>query len=155
MRRIVLCLALFLLPGAAYAADGGWSASMQDTEGGPAMVASVTGQADGNVQPTLELMCAGDKGVALRYSMASDDGQPGGEADFLFENEHDQITRHMVYEDEDGAFAAYFPANDPMISLLETGQDAFLSEATGNYPNQDFPLTGSTKAIAAVLKTCK
>jgi hypothetical protein len=154
MRRILLCLAL-LLPTTAFAADGSWTAAMEDDEGGPAMVASVTGAADGNVMPTLRMMCAGDQGVALRYAMASDEGQPGGEADFMFENEHDQITRHMVFEDEDGAFAAYFPPADPLIKLLETGQDVFISEATGNYPNQDFPLDGSTKAIAAVVKGCK
>lgn len=151
MRRFALCIVLCLLPQAAFAA--GWTAQMEEDEGGPVMVASVTGEADGDLQPTLRMMC-GD-GVNLRYEMASDAASPGSEADFRFENEHDQITLHMIYEDMDGAFAAYFPVTDPMIGLLEDGKDVFISETAGNYPAQSFSLRGSTKAITALLKACK
>jgi hypothetical protein len=152
MRRLLLALALIAVPGAALAA--GWTAEMQEDEGGSVMVAYVTAEPDGAITPTLRLICAGSEGVMLRYEMPSDDGGPGSEADFLFENEHDQVKMHMVYEDMDGAFAAYFPKTDPVIPLLENGKDVFISEASGNYPAQSFSLKGSTKAIQTVLKGC-
>ena len=154
MRRAMLCFAVLLLPSATFAADG-WTAQMEEDEGGPAMVASIVGAADGSVTPELRLQCAGSEGVMLRYLTAADTVSPGSEADFLFENENSQITKHMQYEDMDGAFAAYFPPKDPMVSLLQTGDEVFISEASGNYPAQTFTLKGSSKAIAKLLKTCK
>lgn len=152
MRRLLLCLVLALLPGVAHAE--GWVAEMVEDEGGPVMMASVTGSADGDFQPMLEMTCA-DEGLGLRYLMATDDGQPGDSANFRFENEHDEIVMAMNYEAMDGAFAAYFPVDDPIVSLIETGADLFITQMNGNNPAQDFTLKGSTKAIAALLKTCK
>jgi hypothetical protein len=100
-------------------------------------------------------MCAGDEGLNLRYHTAKDTVEPGSEADFVFENEIAQIKKHMIFEDMDGAFAAYFKKTDPMIQELENGEEVFISESTGNYPAQTFGLKGSTKAIGAVLKGCK
>ena len=152
MRRIALCLALILVPGTAFAA--GWVAEMQEDEGGPVMTAYVIGAADGAIAPELRMTCSSD-GVALRYLMTGDAGSPGSEADFLFENESTQATLHMAYEGMDGAFAAYFPKTDPVITLLETGSDVFVSESTGNYPAQSFPLQGSSKAIDKLLRSCQ
>ena len=155
MRRALLCLALMMATGPAFAATDAWTAQMQDDEGGSLMVASIDGQADGNVKPSLEFECAGKQGVSLRYLTTADTVQPGSEADFIFENESTQAKKHMQYEDMDGAFAAYFPPNDPLVTLLENGDDVFVSESSGNYPAQSFHLKGSTKAINTVLKTCK
>jgi hypothetical protein len=152
MRRLLLALSLILLPGAALA--DGWTAGMQDDEGGSVLVASVSGALDGQLTPSLSLLCGGSEGVMLRYLMASEDGSPGAASDFLFENESQQARVHMIYEDLDGAFVAYFPKADPLIALLENGSDVFVSESSGNYPAQSFSLTGSTKAIAKVLKAC-
>jgi hypothetical protein len=151
MKRLLLALAVIAMPSVAFAE--GWTAEMQEDEGGPVMVAYVSAEPVGEVTPTLRLMCAGED-VNLRYEMASEDGTPGSEADFLFENEHDQVTLHMVYEDMDGAFAAYFAKTDAVIALLETGKDVFISEASGNFPAQSFSLKGSTKAISTMLKNC-
>ena len=151
MRRALLCLALMLLPTAAFA---DWTAQQEEDEGGPVMVASVSADAVGDLTPMLRIICAGSEGVMLRYEMASEDGTPGSEADFIFENESTQVSKHMAYEDMDGAFAAYFPKTDPIIGLLKTGSDVFVSESTGNYPAQSFPLKGSSKAIDTVLKKC-
>ena len=152
MRRLLLVLSFILLPGAALA--DGWSAQMQEDEGGQVLVATVSGQPQGNLTPSLSIECGGTEGVMLRYLMASDDGGPGSESDFLFENESQQAKVHMIYEDMDGAFVAYFPKTDPMIALLENGADVFVSESSGNYPAQTFSLKGSTKAITKVLKAC-
>jgi hypothetical protein len=154
MRQIMLCLALMLLPTAADAADR-WTAQMEEDEGGSVMVASISAAAAGSVTPMLRVMCAGDEGVMLRYETAADTVQPGSEADFTFENESTQVKKHMQYEDMDGAFAAYFPPADPIVMLLKTGDEVFVSESSGNYPAQTFQLKGSSKAIDAVLKSCK
>ena len=153
--RAVLCLALMLLPASAYAAAGTWTAQMEDDEGGKVMVASVTADPDGGVTPELRVMCAGDQGVMLRYLTAKDTVEPGSEADFQFENESIKQALHMAYEDEDGAFAAYFPKTAPILTLLQSGEEVFISEASGNYAAQTFELAGSTKAIGAVIKGCK
>ena len=155
MRRAVLCLALLLLPTAAYAGSGTWTAQKEDDEGGPVMTASVDGNPDGNLTPSLRLSCAGAKSLMLRYLTTADTVQPGSEADFLFENESTKLTLHMQYEDEDGAFAATLPESGPLLGFLKTGDEVFVSEASGNFPAQTFPLTGSGKAIDTLLKTCK
>jgi len=157
MRRVVLCLAVMMsfATGAAVAAGSGWTAQMQEDEGGSVMVASVTAAAVGDVTPELELMCAGDEGVNLRYLSSAETVSPGSEADFSFENESAKLAMHMQYEEMDGAFAAYFQPSDPMIAFLQTGDEVVISEASGNYPAQTFTLKGSSKAIAKLLKTCK
>jgi len=154
MRRLLLVIALLLLPAAAFAAEDKWTAQMEEDEGGPVMVASIDGPAVGDVVPSLRMMCAGDEGVNLRFSTSAESAEPGSEADFLFENESTQVTKHMQLEDMDGAFAAYFPPSDPLLALLKTGDQVSVSETAGNYPAQTFPLKGSSKAIAALLKTC-
>jgi hypothetical protein len=154
MRRAALCLAVILAAGPAVAAEG-WTAQMQQDEGGPVLVAAVSGDGDAKTLPSLQMMCDGKKGVMLRYDMASDDGQPGDEADFLFENESTKGDLHMAYEAGDGAFAGYFRKTDPIVTLLHTGPEVTVSDVEGNYPAQTFTLAGSGKAIDAVLKGCK
>ena len=154
MRRAVLCFALMLLPATAHAADA-WTAQMEEDEGGSVMVASVDADASGGVTPGLRVMCAGDQGVNLRYLTVQDTVEPGSEADFQFENESIKATKHMAYEEMDGAFAAYFPKTDSIIHLLENGDEVFISESSGNYPAQTFQLKGSSKAIGKVLAGCK
>jgi hypothetical protein len=154
MRRAAICLALMLLPSPALAAET-WTAQLEEDEGGSVMVASVSAGPDGGVTPMLRVMCAGDEGVMLRYETAADAVEPGSEADFTFENESTQVKKHMQYEDMDGAFAAYFPPADPIVTLLKTGDEVFVSDSTGNLPAQTFRLKGSSKAIGTVLKSCK
>ena len=153
MRRLLLSLAVILLPTAAFA-DTAWVAQMEEDEGGPVMVASVEAAPVGDLTPRLRLMCGGDGEVGLRYEMATDAGPEGSEADFVFENEHDKATLHMALEEMDGAYAAYFSETDPVIALLKTGEEVIVSESTGNFPAQTFTLTGSTKAIGKLLKSC-
>ena len=153
MRRALLCLALMMLPTTALA--DGWTAEMEEDEGGPALVASVSAAAVGDVTPELFMMCAGSEGLNLRYVSSADTVADGSEADFSFENENSKLTKHMKLEEMDGAFAAYFQPSDPMVALLQTGDDVLISESTGNYPAQTFTLTGSSKAIGKLLKTCK
>ena len=153
MRRVLLCCAFFMLPTAAFA--DGWTAQMQEDEGGSVMVAQVLATPQGDVTPALVMMCGDTGQVNLRYSMPIGEGEPASEADFLFENEHDQIKLHMIYEDMDGAFAAYFPVDDKMVALLETGSDLIVTPDGPDAAAQTFPLQGSTKAIAALIRYCQ
>jgi len=153
MRRAVLCFALMLLPTAAFA--DGWTAGMQEDEGGEVMVAQVLAAPQGDITPSLVMMCGDTGQVDLRYSMPIGDGEPASEADFLFENESSQAKLHMRFEEMDGAYAAYVPEADPIVKLLQTGDEVFVSESSGNYPAQTFTLKGSSKAITALLKACK
>ena len=59
MRRAVLFLAVMMpLGGTAMAADNGWTAQMEEDEGGSVMVASVSAAPSGDVTPELRIMCA-------------------------------------------------------------------------------------------------
>jgi len=155
MRRALLCFALMLLPATALAAEGKWTAEMQEDEGGPVMVASVSAKPVGDLTPTLSLMCAGTEGVNLRYVTTLGAAEPDSEADFTLKSDASQLTSHMRYEDMDGAFAAYFQPSDATLDLLKKGKELTISDAAGKYAVQTFALTGSTKAIAALLKTCE
>ena len=154
MRRFLLCL-LFLLPGVSLAAGSTWIAQMEEDEGGPVMVASVEADAGGGtLVPMLRLMCGASGEFALRYETSTEGGEPASEADFLFENETAQLTRHLAFEEMDGAFAGYFPVTDPLLALLRVGASVTVSEANGNLSAQAFSLKGSSKAIATLLKHC-
>ena len=154
MRRAVICLALMLLPTTAFAAEGKWTAEMQEDEGGSVLVASVTAKPIGDLTPALSLMCAGTEGVNLRYE-AHIDGEPASEVDLTLKTDKAEVTEHFVYEDMDGAFAAYFQPSDPMIALLKGGKDVVVSDKSGKSPDQSFALAGSGKAIDTLLKDCK
>ena len=155
MRRLLFCLVL-LLPDGALGADPAWTAQLEEDEGGPVMVASVEATpGEGELIPRLRLMCGGSDRVVLRYETPTEGAGPDSEADFLFENEISQVTKHLAYEDMDGAFAGDFPLIDPIFDLLRTGADVTVSASTGNFPAQAFSLKGSSKAIAALLKTCR
>jgi len=153
MRRILLAAAVAILPSAALA--DGWVAQPEATKAGNVMVASVAGDPDGTLTPTLKLICAGSKGVMLRYLMTSNAGGAGASVDLLFENEAKQVKMQMTYEAVDHSFVAYFPKTDPMIDLLENGPDLTVSDTSGDGPATTFSLDGATKAIAVVLKDCK
>ena len=155
MRRALLCVALLLLPATAMAAEGKWTAEMQEDEGGSVLVASVTAKPVGDITPALSLMCAGTEGVNLRYEAASTGAQPGDESDFTLKTDKAEVTKHFAYEDMDGAFAAYFQPSDPVIALLKGGKDVVISQQGGKSPDQSFPLAGSGKAIDTLLKDCK
>ncbi len=155
MRRALFCFALMLLPATAFAAEGKWTAEMQEDEGGPVMVASVSGVPVGDLTPVLSLMCAGTEGINLRYEMATDGAEPGTENDFVLKTDKVEVSKHMALEDMDGAFAAYFQPTDPAIDLLKTGRELVISETGSKNPPQSFALAGSTKAIETLLRTCE
>jgi hypothetical protein len=116
--RPLLALPLLLLATSALA---GWESGMVEDEGGPTMMAWVEGEG-GDVPPELRMMC-GDQ-VNLRYGMGSGPGEgvaPGGEPlPFTFDFGDATITLDMQYEEMDGAHAAYFAVDAPILGLLRS-----------------------------------
>ena len=155
MRRAVLCLSLLLLPATAFAGDGKWTAEMQEDEGGSVMVASVSIKPVGDLVPTLSLMCAGTEGVNLRYETSTGGAEPASEADFVLKTDKAELSKHMVFEEMDGAYAAYFQPTDSAIALLKGGSEITITQTGSSGPAQTFPLAGSSKAIATLLKSCE
>lgn len=155
MRRALLCLSLLLLPATAFAGDGKWTAEMQEDEGGSVMVASVSIKPVGDLIPTLSLMCAGTEGVNLRYEMSTGGAEPASEADFVLKTDKAELSKHMVFEEMDGAFAAYFQPTDAAIALLKGGSEITITQTGSDSQAQTFPLAGSSKAIDTLLKSCE
>jgi hypothetical protein len=154
--RIAVAAAALLLTSPVMAA--GWTAGMIEDEGGPVMSASVSGEG-GDVPPLLLMECTGEAGVMLRYSFGSGPGEsvelPTDAFPFTFAFGNGQTaTLSMQYEDMDGAYAAYFSSDEPVVAMLRSGKNLTVSDPTGVWHDQAFPMTGSSKAIAELLAGC-
>ncbi len=154
MRRLLLALSFAAIPFVASAA--GWDSGMQDDEGGPTMMAWVYGAEGGDTPPELRMFC-GDQ-VSLRYGQRT---LPGGEpepimepVEFTFDFGDDIIPLDMQYEDMDGMYAAYIPTDALILGYLRSKDSVAVEAPLGPWPAQEFTLDGSSKAIAALLKTC-
>jgi hypothetical protein len=102
------------------------------------------------------MMC-GDQ-VMLRYGQGTSLGE-GVEpirdpVDFTFDFGDDLISLPMQYEEMDGAYAAYFEPDALIIGFLRSADSVAVDVPNGPWPVQEFTLEGSSKAIAAVLKSC-
>lgn len=154
MRRFLLVIGLLLLPTSVLAA--GWESGMVEDEGGPVMQAWVEGEGGGDVPPELRMMCFDQ--VNLRYSMGSGPAEgaemPTEPLDFVFDFGTQKVTLSMQMEEMDGAFAAYIPKTDPTIDLLKSGSAVTVNDPTGLYHPQEFPLSGSSRALATLVKSC-
>jgi hypothetical protein len=151
-------LSLVVLPAAMIASTAlgaGWESGMVEDEGGKVMQAWVYG-GNGDVPPELRMMC-GDQ-VVLRYGQGTSLGE-GVEpirdpVDFTFDFGDDMISLSMQYEEMDGAYAAYFEPDALIIGFLRSADSVALDVPNGPWPVQEFTLEGSSKAIAAVLRSC-
>ena len=140
-------MSVMLLPATGFAAEGKWTAEMQEDEGGSVLVASVTAKPVGDLTPALSLMCAGTEGVNLRYQTHIE-GEPSAESDILLKTDKAELTRHFVYEDMDGAFAAVGDDAD-QCSLSGGRADGLrIVSLTGVALHRRFPLlfAGATHA---------
>ena len=152
MRRLLRAVPFALIASTALAA--GWESGMQEDEGGPVMMAWVYA-AEGETAPELRMFC-GDQ-VSLRYGQgpAAEGTEPITEpVSFTFDFGDDMISLDMQYEEMDGMYAAYFPADALIIGYLRSEDSVAVDVPTGPWPVQEFSLAGSSKAIAAVLKSC-
>ena len=151
-------LSLTVLPAVLIASaslGAGWESGMVEDEGGPVMMAWVHGEG-GDVPPELRMMC-GDQ-LMLRYGQGTSLGE-GVEpirdpVDFTFDFGDDMISVPMQHEEMDGMYAAYFEPDALIVGFLRSAVSVAVDVPNGPWPVQDFTLQGSSKAIAAVLKSC-
>jgi hypothetical protein len=129
---------------------------MQEDEGGPVMMAWVYGAEGGDVPPELRMMC-GDQ-VNLRYGQGATregESEPITEpVSFTFDFGDDVVSLDMQYEEMDGMYAAYVPTDALIVGYLRSKGGVAVDAPSGPWPVQEFTLEGSSKAIAAVLKSC-
>jgi hypothetical protein len=152
MRRLLLAVPFALVATTALAA---WESGMVEDEGGEVMMAWVYGANTGANPPELRMFCGGQ--VSLRF------GQGGtGEGvepirdpvAFSFDFGDESETIDMQYEEMDGMYAAYLEPDAPVIGLLRSADSVAVDAPSGPWPVEEFTLTGSSKAISAVLRTC-
>ena len=151
-------LSLVVVPVALIASTAfgaGWESGMVEDEGGSVLMAWVYAAQGGDVPPELRMFC-GDQ-VSLRYGQGAlpEGSEPIMEpVTFTFDFGDDMIALDMQYEEMDGMYAAYFPADSLIVGYLRSEDSVAVDVPTGPWPVQEFTLSGSSKAIAAVLKTC-
>jgi len=154
MRHLLLALPIALLAGTALGA--GWESGMEEDEGGPTMMAWVYGEG-GDVKSELRLFC-GDQ-VSIRFGQGDTGGGEAepitGPVDFTFDFGDDVLTLPMQYEDMDGMYAAYVETDALVLGYLRTKDSVAIDAPTGPWPVEEFTLEGSSKAIGALLKTCR
>ena len=142
-------------PGAAAPpACGGWTAGMQEDEGGPVLTATVcAGGAEPS--PTLSLQCAGS--AYLRYDLGTYAGpEPAldSSARFDFTVGTTKLAQKLDYQAMDGSFAADLAPSAPLLALLRRGATLEVTDSAGKYPTRRFSLMGSGAAIGEVLAHC-
>jgi hypothetical protein len=154
MRHLLLAVPFVLLASAANAA---WESGMQEDEGGPVMMAWVYGAEGGDMSPELRMMC-GDE-MMLRFGQGA---LPEGESEpitepveFTFDFGDDMVALEMQYEEMDGMYAAYFPKDALIIGYLRGKESVAVDAPSGPWPVEEFTLEGSSKAISALLKSCR
>ncbi|MBZ9994346.1 hypothetical protein [Mesorhizobium sp. BH1-1-4] len=144
-------LAALLATQSAFAAScGGWSAKMEEDEGGSVLTASVCGGPKGDAY--LMLNCY-DKPV-LSYDLGTSGQQlePGASGVFDFKADGKTLTRTLQLEEMYGYFVVNLAKADPLLDLLRSKGD--VSVSAEKYGSISFALKGSSAAIGKVLAQC-
>ncbi|WP_246671927.1 hypothetical protein [Mesorhizobium sp. B2-3-10] len=152
-RNLVAAGALAAALGAqsAFAAScGGWSAKMEEDEGGSGLTASVCGGPKGDAY--LMLNCY-DKPV-LSYDVGASGQQlePGISGAFDFKADGKTVTKTLQLEAMYNYFVVDLEKGDPLLDLLRSKGDVSVSAA--KYGSISFALKGSSGAIGKVLAQC-
>lgn len=144
--------ALAVLLGAqpVFAASCGWSAKMEEDEGGSVLTASVCGGPKGDAH----LMLACFDNPMLSYDLG-DSGQqlePGISGKFDFKADGKTVTKTLQLEAMYNYFVVDLAKADPLLDLLRSKGD--VSVSAEKYGDISFPLKGSSAAIGKVLAQC-
>lgn len=130
----------------------GWSAQMEDDEGGPIMVASSC-ESDIEWGPVFRLMCG--EGINIRYyGLEMDAGLPAPTT-LVLTSGGTSLDADVIYEEMDGALAAYVALSSPIISLLKTGEEVGVTFEGMDLPPRMVSLTGSSAAIDKLISDCR
>lgn len=131
----------------------GWSAQMEEDEGGPVMVASSCGS-DTETGPAFRLLC-GD-GINIRYnSLAMGDAAPPASSTMVVSAGGKSLTTDAVFEEMDGAYAAYVEPGSPIIAMLQGGSEIGVTLGGADLPARKVSLKGSSAAIGKLMQACE
>ncbi|WP_246676068.1 hypothetical protein [Mesorhizobium sp. B2-5-4] len=151
-RYVVAAGALAALLGAqpAFAASCGWSAKMEEDEGGSVLTASVCGGPKGDAY--LMLNCYDKPVLSYDLGASGQELEPGTSGAFDFKADGKTVTKTLRLEAMYNYFVVDLAKADPLLDLLRSKGDVSVSAA--KYGAINFPLKGSSAAIGKVLAQC-
>ncbi|GLR42741.1 hypothetical protein [Mesorhizobium amorphae] len=134
----------------AYAAPCGWSAKMEEDEGGSVLTASVCGGPKADAH--LMLTCFGKPVLSYDLGPTGQQLEPGISASFVFRAGGKAVTKTLELEAMYNYFTLHMDSADPLLALLRAKGEATV--ASDKYGENSFPLAGSSVAIGKVLAAC-
>ncbi|MFD2052869.1 hypothetical protein ACFSQT_07015 [Mesorhizobium calcicola] len=153
MRYLIVVGAVAVLQAAqpAFAAScSGWSAKMEEDEGGSVLTASVCGGPKGDAH--LMLVCFDTPVLSYDLGAAGQQLEPGISGAFDFKAGGKTVTKTLQLEAMYNYFVVNLAKADPLLDLLRGKGD--LEVSTAKYGQTGFPLKGSSAAIGKVLAQC-
>lgn len=142
---------LALLAGQpALAASCGWSAGMEEDEGGSVLTASVCGGPKGDAH--LMLTCFAKPVLSYDLGDAGQQPEPGIRASFEFKAGGKTVNKTLQLEAMYNYFTLDLTRGDPLLGLLRSKGEITIS--SDRYGVNSFPLAGSGAAIGKVLAQC-
>jgi hypothetical protein len=148
----IVAIAYFAAPSRAQEGCTGWTAAMEEDEGGPVLAARACAEPG---QGELRLTCS--DGFGVRYDPAVDlsgRASTGTEADFQWQIGDQTYVLHAVLEEMDLMFFSTFETRDPLVAALKSGDELIISDAARTYPARTFSLKGSRAALDTLLAAC-
>lgn len=132
------------------ASCGGWSAEMEEDEGGSVLTASVCGGPKGDAH--LMLACFDTPVLSYDLGAIGQQLEPGISGSFDFKADGKTVTKTLQLEAMYNYFVVNLAKADPLLDLLRGKGDVLVSAA--KYGQTSFPLKGSSAAIGKVLAQC-
>ena len=158
--RIAATLLLCLIGGPALAAScDHWTASMEEDEGGPRMMASICTGAGEN-EHTLLVQCGAEGELNIRFLPAPSISYPPNagagdfQADLKFMVDQNDYRHKGQYEDMDGAIAMDVAIKDPLVEAMMTHKDIVLADTDGKLSAVTFKLQNARSALHKVINAC-
>jgi hypothetical protein len=163
--RLITTLIFCLLGSSAMAQQcDRWTASMEEDEGGPRMLAAICARANSskqNAQHDLFVECGAGNGVSIRFLPYAGEGYPPDgnqeyKTDVTFAVGQQTFALSAHYEDMDGALVMDADLDTPLVKALLSGKQVTLSDSKSDkVPAVTFPLKGVSKAFDKLMKTCQ
>lgn len=155
MKSLALIALFVVVPASALAAPAcsGWIAGMEEDEGGPTMTVSACAL---DAPETYIRLTCGSGTVSFRYDLAlGSTSSPSSDVEQVtFSFADSTETLPMRYEEMDGMFAVYLSTDAPILDKLRAESSVAIG-AGANYPSHRFGLSGSSKALDTLVKSCE
>jgi len=129
-----------------------WSAEMEEDEGGPVMVASSCAS-DPEIGPAFRLMCG--EWINIRYDGLGMTANPPASTTLVLTSGGKSLKADVVFEEMDGAFAAYVELDSPVVAMLRTGSEVGVTFKGEDLPPRMVSLEGSSAALDTLISDCQ